>query len=149
MKVAETIFVLILISVITAAGNVVSVNANFFDSLQAMAVLCVICIVGYFISKIPGFHKLPVIFWVSIVAALVSSPIFPGNELVIKWTDQVSLLVVCTPILAYAGLAIGKDLALFKRISWRIIPVSLAVFSGTFLLAALIAQVTLHWDGVI
>ena len=78
-----------------------------------------------------------------------SSPIFLYHKELVAITDQVSLLAVCTPVLAYAGLAIGKDLALFKNISWRIIPVSLAVFSGTFIFAALIAQVTLHWEGVI
>lgn len=149
MKFFETIFVLILVAIITAAGNVVSVQANFLLSVEAMLILTVICIIGYAISKLPILGKLPAIFWVSALAALVSSPIFPSNEFVIELTNQVSLLVVCTPVLAYAGLAIGKDLALFKSISWRIIPVSLAVFSGTFIFAALIAQITLTWEGVI
>lgn len=149
MKIVETVFLLILVAIIMAAGNTVGYQINFIDSLEAMAILVVISIVGFLISKLPILKKLPVILWVSVVAALVSSPLFPYDQQIVTITDNVSLLAVCTPVLAYAGLAIGKDLALFKSISWRIIPVSLAVFSGTFIFAALIAQVTLHWEGAI
>ncbi|MDF7670214.1 hypothetical protein PT276_03185 [Orbaceae bacterium ESL0721] len=145
----ETIFLLILVAIIMAAGNTVGYNINFLASLEAMGVLVIISIIGFLISKLPLFKKLPVILWVSVVAAFVSSPISPLNEEIVRITEQVTLLAVCTPVLAYAGLSIGKDLALFKRISWRIIPVSLAVFSGTFIFAALVAQMTLHWEGVI
>ena len=149
MKILETIFVLILVAIIMAAGNSVGYKIDIISSLEALAVLVVISIVGFLLSKLPGLKKFPVILWISVVAAVVSSPIFPYHTELVAITDQVSLLAVCTPVLAYAGLAIGKDLALFKNISWRIIPVSLAVFSGTFIFAALIAQVTLHWEGVI
>ena len=149
MKILETIFVLILVAIIMSAGNSVGYKIDIISSFEALAVLAVISIVGFLLSKLPGLKKFPVILWVSIVAAVASSPIFPYHKELVAITDQVSLLAVCTPVLAYAGLAIGKDLALFKNISWRIIPVSLAVFSGTFIFAALIAQVTLHWEGVI
>ena len=149
MKIFETIFVFILVAIIMAAGNTVGYKIDLISSLEAVAMLVIISIVGLLISKLPGFNKLPVILWVSVVAAIMSAPIFPYHQEIVAITDQVSLLAVCTPILAYAGFAIGKDLALFKNISWRIIPVSLAVFSGTFIFAAIIAQVTLHWEGVI
>ncbi|MWP61428.1 hypothetical protein [Gilliamella sp. Pas-s25] len=149
MKCLETIFLLILVAIIMAAGNTVGYKIDFNLSLQALSILVAISIAGYFVGKIPLLNKFPVILWVSVVAAVASSPIFPYHEQVVSMTDQVSLLAVCTPVLAYAGLAIGKDLALFKSISWRIIPVSLAVFSGTFIFAAIIAQITLHWEGVI
>jgi hypothetical protein len=149
MKIIETIFVLILVAIIMAAGNTVGYKIEFTQSLEALAILVVISMVGFILSKLPGLNKLPMILWVSVVAAITSSPIFPYHQEVVAITDQVSLLAVCTPVLAYAGLAIGKDLALFKNISWRIIPVSLAVFSGTFIFAAIIAQITLHWEGVI
>jgi len=149
MKILETIFMLILVAIIMSAGNSVGYKIDIISSFEALAVLAVISIVGFLLSKLPGLKKFPVILWVSVVAAVASSPIFPYHKELVAITDQVSLLAVCTPVLAYAGLAIGKDLALFKNISWRIIPVSLAVFSGTFIFAALIAQVTLHWEGVI
>ena len=158
-KIFETISVLILLSIFTALGNAVSLSiygtssTSFMtlltDGLAAMSILAGISLVGYLIGLLPKFNKLPVILWASIVAAYLSSPYFPYSEVLVQITNKVSLLVICTPVLAFAGLALGKDLAQFKTISWRIIPVSLAVFTGTFVFAALIAQVTLRWEGVI
>ena len=111
MKILETIFLLVLVAIIMAAGNTVGYKVDFIISLQALGILVVISIVGLLISKIPGLKKLPVILWVSVVAAVASSPIFPYHEIIVS--------------------------------------VSLAVFSGTFIFAALIAQITLHWEGVI
>lgn len=158
-KIFETISVLILLSIFTALGNAVSLSiygtssSSFMtllmDGLLAMSVLAGISLAGYLIGLLPKFNKLPVILWASIVAAYLSSPYFIYSDLLVQLTNKVSLLVICTPVLAFAGLALGKDLAQFKTISWRIIPVSLAVFTGTFIFAALIAQVTLRWEGVI
>lgn len=148
-KTLETIFILVLVAIIMAAGNVVGYHVDIIASLKAVAILAVISIIGFLIAKLPICNKLPVIFWVSIVAIIASIPQFPASTWIIETAKQVQLLVVATPILAYAGLAIGKDLDMFKRISWRIIPVALAVCAGTFLCAAFMAQFTLHWEGVI
>jgi hypothetical protein len=49
-------------------------------------------------------------------------------------------MALTTPILAYAGLSIAKDLPAFRRLGWRIIVTSLTANAGTFLCAAAIAQ---------
>ncbi|MGO2346327.1 MAG: hypothetical protein ACTH64_11270, partial [Providencia sp.] len=105
--------------------------------------------VAYLIALIPPLGKLPVIFWVSLIAAGLCSPLFPYDKEMIAMTGKVSIAVISTTVLAFAGLSLGKDIEKFKAISWRIIPVSLAVFSGTFIFAALIGQITLSWSGVI
>ena len=51
----------------------------------------------------------------------------------VEETSQVTFLATTTPVLAYAGLSLGKDLGAFRRLSWRIIPVALAVTAGTHL----------------
>ena len=58
-------------------------------------------------------------------------------------------LATTTPVLAYAGLSLGKDLGAFRRLSWRIIPVALAVTAGTFICATALAQFVLHLEGLI
>lgn len=158
LKLSDTALVLILLGIFTALGNAVGIavhtSASAFiptlmDSLLAMALLGAISFAAYLIAKVPGLGKLPVIFWVSIIAAVLASPLFPYNKDFFAITEKVSLTVISTVVLAYAGLALGKDINQFKAISWRIIPVSLAVFTGTFIFAAIIAQFTLHWSGVI
>ena len=145
----QTVFLLVLTGIIICAANVVGYKGAWMPSLIGVAVMIAIGVVGLGISRIPGFNKLPMVAWVSAVAILVSSPIFPGNKEILLLTSKVQFMAIATPILAYAGLAIGKDLEMFKKLSWRIIPVALAVCAGTFIFAALIAQVALKIEGVI
>ena len=158
MNILDTTIILIVLCVFTSLGNAASaavhVSGDAFipvllDSLLAMTLLGGISLCAYLIVKVPGLSKLPVIFWVSIIAAVLSSPLFPYHKEFFAITEKVSLTVISTVVLAYAGLALGKDIKQFKTISWRIIPVSLAVFTGTFIFAALIAQITLKWSNVI
>lgn len=149
--------IIIIICVMTAlgdaAGGAMNNRGEFLtiltNSLIAMAVLGLMSFAAYAVALIPGFNKLPVIFWVSIIAAVLCSPLCPYGQEIYNLTASISLAVISTIVLAFAGLALGKDIEQFKAISWKIIPVSLAVFSGTFIFAALIAQVTLHWSGAI
>lgn len=66
----------------------------------------------------------------------------------LSYTKEVNFLAITTPLLAYAGLSLGKDLEAFKRLSWRIVPVALAVAAGSFLCATALAEVMLHLEGV-
>lgn len=56
-------------------------------------------------------------------------------------------MALATPILAYASLSFGKDLKEFKKLGWRIVVVSLFVYTGTFLLATLIAEIGFRLTG--
>jgi len=73
----------------------------------------------------------------------------PPSLIIIAKTSQVTFLATTTPVLAYAGLSLGKDLGAFRRLSWRIIPVALAVTAGTFICATALAQLVLHLEGLI
>lgn len=148
-KSIEMLVLFFLVGLFIAIGNTVGYKIDVIDSLKGVLVIATIACVGYLISKIPLLNKLPLLFWVSVVAIYASTSFFPWSVEVLALTNKVKFLAVCTPILAYAGLAVGKDLEMFKKISWRIVPVALAVFTGTFLFAAVIAQFTLHWEGVI
>ena len=97
---------------------------------------------------LPGFNKLPVVFWVSITAVIVSIPSFPGGIWIVEQTTHVNFLATTTPILAYGGLCLGKDIEAFKRLSWRIVPVAMAVASGSFLCATALAELMLHLEGI-
>ena len=117
--------------------------------MMGVFVLAALATLGALISYLPVADKLPMVFWVSLVGVIASLPAMPGQEWIIKQTSQVTFLATTTPVLAYAGLSLGKDLGAFRRLSWRIVPVALAVTAGTFICAAAVAQFMLHLEGVI
>lgn len=141
--------VLVFTALLTVVGNVAAGKAAVSDSLFGILVIYAIAVFALFICHLPGFRKLPVVFWVCIIAVLFSAPFFPGSQFITKTTSAISFVQMGPPTLAYAGLALGKDLELFKKLSWRIVLVSMAVFFGTFLFGAIFAEIGLRLEGII
>lgn len=84
-----------------------------------------------------------------IIGVVVSMPWMPGLDKVVAWTSEVELLALATPILAYAGIAIGRSWADFVKLGWRSIVVAIFVMLGTFLGSAIIAEIILRFQGII
>jgi hypothetical protein len=148
MNIREMTIAFVLMGIMTVAGNAIGYNMPVADSVIGFAFMLVITLLGVGIARLVPL-KLPMVFWVSIVALLATCPISPLAPTITAYANKIDFLALCTPILAYAGLAIGKDVAAFKQMSWRIIVVALAVYTGTFICATLVAQVLLHFEGVI
>ena len=143
---------ILFILVVTAAYSVIAHTVGSTGDLAAGSigalVLVVITVIGIVISWLPGFKMLPMVFWVSIVAVVVSMPQFPLSDWILAQTKNVGFLSITTPILAYGGLCLGKDLQAFKQLSWRIVPVALAVAAGSFICATALAELMLHLEGI-
>lgn len=158
-KIIETTLMLILISIFSTLGQAVSLSiygtntASFLeltvDGFIAMVALSLIALIGYVIGQLPFFKKAPVILWVSLISAFISSPAFPYSGYLVEVTEGISMLAISVPLLAYVGLGLGNEIEQFKAISWRILPVACAILTGTFLFSAIFAQFTLRWEGII
>lgn len=109
-------------------------------SLAGMIILTLITLVGYFLSYVVPAKKISAVLWISIIAILVASPISPVSDFVVKSVDNVSINAIITPILAYAGIIIGKDWGAFKKVGARGIIVSIFVIIGTFLISSLLGD---------
>ncbi|CVK20065.1 MULTISPECIES: hypothetical protein [Sporomusa] len=148
-KLLNMTIVLIITGLFVAVANLIGYKVDWYSSLLGIAVIVAIGLVGMILSQIPVLNKLPMVFWISFVAVILSLPAFPGSAWIIETTKKVQFLAITTPVLAYAGLSVGKDIEMFKKLSWRIVPVALAVITGTFIFAAIIAQFVLKWEGAI
>ena len=108
------------------------------NSLPGILVLSAITLLGYFLSYVVPLKKISAVLWISIIAILVSSPISPISDFVITSVDNLNMNAVITPILAYAGVIIGKDWGAFKSVGVKGVVVSIFVIIGTFLISALL-----------
>lgn len=109
-------------------------------SLAGMIVLTLITLVGYFLSYVVPAKKISAVLWISIISILIASPISPVSDFVVKSVDKISINAIITPILAYAGIIIGKDWGAFKKVGARGIIVSIFVIIGTFLISSLLGD---------
>ena len=142
----ESIAVLILVSVMVLIGNHVGFNNNIVEALPGMGILLLLCVAGV-ATNMFVFKKIPSVLFVITYGVIVSLPGFPLSETVNAYVAKVHFLALTTPILAYAGVAIGKDLDTFKKSGWRIVIVSIFVMVSTYIGSAAIAQSVLKFMG--
>jgi hypothetical protein len=115
-------------------------------TLGGMAIILVVVLVGYALYRLTA-RKLPVVLFVSLIGMGLTYPASSHAAVITELTGRVNFLALATPILAFAGLAIAKDVPVFRRLGWRIVLVSLLANAGTFLGASLIAQLLLRHPG--
>ncbi|CDM57756.1 putative conserved protein [Rhizobium favelukesii] len=71
---------------------------------------------------------------------LAIAPFSPTAAFIRLLAAKVTLLPLVTPVLAYAGLSVAKDLPILRNLGWRIVVVSLVANAGTFICGTLIAE---------
>lgn len=148
MKLSEIFEVLIVCGLLSLVGNFVGTQHGFVAATPGMVILIAIAFVGMALGKIlPG--KIPGVAYVVTLACILTYPGLPTAAIINPLVAKVGFLQLCTPILAYAGIAICKDLDVFAESSWRILLVSIVVFIGTYLASAIIAQIILSSMGQI
>ncbi|MFF3492881.1 DUF3100 domain-containing protein [Streptomyces sp. NPDC002795] len=111
------------------------------DIIGGYAVLLALVLVGLVLAKVS--RKVSAIVWITTVGAYVSSPWFFASDTLNRLVSSVDFLSIATIMLTLAGLSLGKDLPLLRRIGWKIVPVGLVAITASFLLSVVIAEFTL------
>jgi len=130
----------VLVGTFALAGNWITYKtAPDAAVLGGMAIVVGVVLAGY------GLHllarsKIPAVVCVPLVGIALTYPNFPMAAAVAGLTGKINFLALATPILAFAGLSIAKDVPAFRRLGWRIVVTSLAANAGTFTGATIIAQ---------
>lgn len=63
--------------------------------------------------------KIPTIIWITFIRIILAMPYSPTGAFVAEEVNKIGMLPAVTPILAYAGVSMGKDWTEFKKIGWR------------------------------
>lgn len=131
------------------AGKPVSPLAAVPALLMMFALIIVSYLIQELASKVIKF-PVPTILYLSLVTILCTIPdMLPFSNYMLAEFAKVGLLPLCTPILAYAGISVGKDMAEFKKQGLAIVVTALITFFGTYVGSAIIAEIVLRATGVV
>lgn len=148
MSIKDTIIVLLIVSFMSLFSNVLGTPTGIIDSIPGLLILTAIALAGILMAKVlPG--NIPSVAYVVTLGCILTYPGIPGSDFVNFWVQKIGFVSLCTPILAYAGVAIGKDLDAFAKNGWRIVVLACVVFTGTYIGSAIIAQAILKYLGQI
>lgn len=148
MKMTNVLRIFIVTGFLALIGNYVGFKINPLEALPGIIILFLLVLGGYWLSQVSPV-KLPSIAYISALAIIVSIPGVPGANIVNQYVARVEFLALTTPVLAYTGISIGKDLDTFKQQGLKIVLVTLLTFIGTYIGSAIIAEVVLRLTGVI
>lgn len=148
---------LVLVSLFAMVGNYISTMkagapVTPLEAVPGMLILLACTLAGcavYELINLVSPKNLPAIAYISLIAIIVTIPGVPFAEFSSAAMGKIGLLPLCTPILAYAGISLGKDMDTFKEQGVAIVLVALFTFVGTFIGSAIIAQIVLSVTGVI
>ena len=147
-NIQEWTLLLVIFGFTALFGNWAGYDILPLAAIPGMIVLILICLAGFILHDLIPIN-FPSIAYNSIIGIIVSMPWMPGSEQVATWTNEVELLALTTPILAYAGIAIGRSWTDFVKLGWKTIIVASLVMLGTFLGSAIIAEIILRAQGII
>jgi len=129
----------IVTGVLALIGNWLAHGNAPLDALPGLAIMLATVAVGYMFYRLTG-SRVPAVCWVSLVGMIATYPGFPYAAAIAAWTGKIDFLALTTPMLAFAGLSIAKDIPAFRKLGWPVVVTSLMANAGTFLGATLIAQ---------
>ena len=127
----------------------ISGNKSIVDGLLGIAIIIVIALIAILIKEIFPKSFFPAFGWVTILGFLMSMPYNPLSEKFLEYVGEIDFMAVCTPLLAFAGMSVGNKINDLKKMSWKIVIVSVVVFITIFFACALIAHAVLKLTGKI
>ena len=136
----EWIVTLLVVVFMTMVCNIIGYGGNLIESIPGILILCTISFLGLITKELIPCESLPAVTYIGIIGLLIAMPVSPVSKSVIYWTNKIDLRASITPILAYAGVLLGKDWKEFLQIGWKGILVSMLTIFGTFFLSGWIAE---------
>ena len=140
----ERVAVWIVSALVALIGNYLAYKTVPDASVLAGAATVVAAVMVGYVVYLLTRGVVPAVVWVSLVAMALTNPAMPFASDIAAVTAKINFLALATPLLAFAGLSIAKDIPAFRSLGWRIVVVSLMANAGTFLGATIIAQVFMH-----
>ncbi|AIC94484.1 hypothetical protein [Shouchella lehensis] len=144
----EYFLLMFVVGSVAYVGNVIGDGMVSLQSMAGMLILIVIAGLGQLLNKLIPIN-VPSVVYVIAIGIIASLPQTPWGESVSTFTNEINLLSIATPILAYAGIAIGRSWTDFVSMGWKAMIVSTCVLFGTLIGSAVIAQIVLTFQGII
>lgn len=148
-NIIEQIKIVIVVYGIIAVIHLVSVRSNLMELGKATLVSFVLVVLSILLKNFVKKPNLPGFAWSTLVAFALTLPISPVADFIVNTLQVYSFGLVGIPLLAFAGIAVGEQLEVFKKLSWKIVLISFVVMASTYFGSALISNIVLALNGMI
>ena len=148
-KSSYQLLVMSVIGVIILIGQRISVGTSIVTALPGMVMLILAAMAAMIIKDLFPKSIFPAFGFATIIGLLLSMPDSPTSEVFLTNTNNINFMAITTPLLAFAGISVGNKIEALKEMSWKIVIISLIVFTTIFFACASIAHIVLSIQGKI
>ncbi|MCC0641019.1 MULTISPECIES: hypothetical protein [unclassified Clostridioides] len=148
-KSSYQLLVMSIIGVIILIGQRISVGTSIVTAFPGMVMLILAAMAAMIIKDLFPKSIFPAFGFATIIGLLLSMPYSPTSEVFLTNTNNINFMAITTPLLAFAGISVGNKIEALKEMSWKIIIISLVVFTTIFFACASIAHIVLSIQGKI
>lgn len=148
-KSSYQLLVMSVIGVIILIGQRISVGTSIVTALPGMVMLILGAMATMIIKDLFPKSIFPAFGFATIIGLLLSMPYSPTSEVFLTNTNNINFMAITTPLLAFAGISVGNKIEALKEMSWKIVIISLIVFTTIFFACASIAHIVLSIQGKI
>ncbi|MGB3424989.1 MAG: DUF3100 domain-containing protein [Castellaniella sp.] len=136
--IGQAALALAVIGVAALISNWVGPKSYAAGDVVGMLILCGVTALSLTLRRI--VPQVPAVIWALTIGVILSTSYLPFGPTVVQWVGHLDLISVGVPALGFVGLSLGRDFALLRRLSWRVVVVALVTFTATYVAAAAIAQ---------
>lgn len=148
-KIGNNLQVLMFSGILVLLCQKVGLGISIIDALPGMVMIVGVAMLAVLIKEIFPKSIFPAFGWVTILGFILSIPQNPVSSTFMKYTSQINFMAITTPLLAFAGISVGNKIDDLKKMSWKIVLISVLVFISIFFACALIAETVLRLRGEI
>ncbi|MPM13531.1 hypothetical protein SDC9_59888 [bioreactor metagenome] len=143
------LLVMLMVGAMILTGQFISKGVSIFTALPGMLIMIAAAMVAMMLKDLFPKSIFPAFGFATIIGLLLSIPGNPISDVFNEQVANINFMAITTPLLAFAGISVGNKIEELKAMSWKIVVISLVVFTTIFFACASIGHIVLKIQGVI
>lgn len=143
------LLVMLMVGAMILTGQFISKGVSIFTALPGMLIMIAAAMAAMMLKDLFPKSIFPAFGFATIIGLLLSIPGNPISDVFNEQVANINFMAITTPLLAFAGISVGNKIEELKAMSWKIVVISLIVFTTIFFACASIGHVVLKIQGVI
>ena len=143
------LIIMLMVGAMILLGQFTSKGIAITTALPGMLMMIVAAMIAMILKDLFPKSIFPAFGFATIIGLLLSIPGNPISDVFNEHIANIDFMAITTPLLAFAGLSVGNKIEELKKMSWKIVVISLVVFTTIFFACASIAHIVLKIQGVI
>lgn len=143
------LLVMLMVGAMILTGQFISKGISIFTALPGMLIMIAAAMVAMMLKDLFPKSIFPAFGFATIIGLLLSIPGNPISDVFNEQVANINFMAITTPLLAFAGISVGNKIEDLKAMSWKIVVISLIVFTTIFFACASIGHIVLKIQGVI